>query len=57
MGGLPQPDLAIMGRLQAENPLIPVGIMGEADVFDLEIGLPPLPFRRPGQMRLVELLA
>ena len=30
--------------------------MGEANVFDLEIGLLFLPFRRPGQMRFIELL-
>jgi hypothetical protein len=30
--------------------------MGEADVFNLELILSSLPFRRPGQMRFVELL-
>jgi hypothetical protein len=56
MGGLPQPDLSVMGCLEAENPFVPVGIMGKANVFNLEIRLPSFPFRRPGQMRLVQLL-
>jgi hypothetical protein len=46
-----------MGRLQGENPPVPIGIMGEADVIDFEIGLPSFPFRRPGEMGFVELLA
>jgi hypothetical protein len=44
-----------VGRLNAENPLIPVGIMLETDVFNFEIGLTSLPFRRPGQMHLIKL--
>jgi hypothetical protein len=43
-------------RLQAENPLVPLGIMGEANVFDLEVSLLFLPFFRPRQMGFVELL-
>ena len=43
-----------MGRLQAENSPIPIGIMAEADVFDLEVILPPFPLRHPGQMHLIE---
>jgi hypothetical protein len=46
-----------MGRLQAENPLIPGGIMVEADVFDPEFILPSFPLRDPGQMHLIELPA
>jgi hypothetical protein len=57
MGGLPEPDLSVMGRLQAENTFIPTWIMGETNVFNPEIGLPFFPFPRPGQMRFVELLA
>ena len=45
-----------MGRLQAENSLVPKGIMREANILDLEFFLPGLPLRRPGQMGLVELL-
>jgi hypothetical protein len=36
-----------MGRLQAENPLVPKGIMGEANILNLEFFLPGLPLRRP----------
>jgi hypothetical protein len=31
--------------------------MGEANILDLEFLLPCSPFRHPGEMRLVELLA
>jgi hypothetical protein len=55
--GAPEQDFSIVSRLETENSLIPVGIMREANVFDLEIGLPGFPFPRPGQMRLVELLS
>jgi hypothetical protein len=55
--GVPEPGLPIARRLQAENPSVPAGIMSEANVFDLEIGLSLFPFLRPGQMGFVELLA
>ena len=57
MHGAPEQAFAVMGGLQAEQPPVPAGIVDEADVFDGEVGLPPSPFRRPGEMRLVELLA
>src|SRR5665213_217603 len=56
MRGAPEPDFAIVRRLQAENALVPERVVDEPDVFDLETKLPGLPFRRPGQMGLVELL-
>ena len=56
MHGAPEPALAIVGGLQAENSFVPVGIMGEANVFDLEIGLPGFPFHSPGKVRFIELL-
>jgi hypothetical protein len=46
-----------VGRLNAENSLIPTGIMTEADVFNLEVRLPSFPLRHPGQMDLLEMLA
>src|SRR6185437_7797064 len=52
----PEPGLAVMRGLQAEQPPVPVGVVNEADVLELEFELLPLPFRRPGEMRLVELL-
>jgi hypothetical protein len=55
--GLPEPRLPIARRLQAENPLVPVGIMRETNVLDLEIGLSLFPFYRPREMGFVELLA
>ena len=54
--GAPEPDVSIVSRLQAQNPLIPKRIVDEPDVFDLKIGLSVFPFFRPGQMGLVELL-
>ena len=56
MRRVPEPRFAIVGRLQAKNSLIPIRIVGEANVFDLEIWLLPFPFLRPGEVRLVELL-
>jgi hypothetical protein len=56
MRGLPEPGPAIMRGLQAEKPFVTVWIMDEADVLDLEVGLPLFPFLRPGQMGFVELL-
>ena len=46
-----------MGRLKAEIPLVPKGIMKEANILDLEFILSRLPFLRPSQMSLIELLA
>jgi hypothetical protein len=57
MGGLPEPVFSVMGRLQAEKALVPVRIVEEANILNLEFLLPRLPFLRPGQMRFVELLA
>jgi hypothetical protein len=45
-----------MGRLKAENSLVPKGIMAEANIRNLEFFLSRLPFLRPGQMGFVELL-
>jgi hypothetical protein len=45
-----------MRRLQAENPLVPKGIVREANVLDLEFLLSCFPFSRPCEMRFVELL-
>src|SRR5262249_43313908 len=56
MGGAPEQRFAVARRLQAEKPLIPVGIMLEADVFDSVLVLPCRPFHHPGEMRFVELL-
>ena len=56
MRGLPEPGLAIVRGLQAENPLVPVWIMDETDVLDLEVSLSRFPLFRPSQMRFVELL-
>lgn len=56
MRAAPQPGFAVAGGLDAENPLVPVWIVDKADVFDSEIRLLPFPFRRPGEMRFVELL-
>ena len=56
MRGLPEPRLSVTRGLQAEEPFSPTGIMGEADVLDLEISLSFLPLLRPSQMRFVELL-
>src|SRR5260370_9905979 len=57
MRGSPEPSLPIVRRLQAENPLVPVGIMRETNIFDLEILLSLFPFFRPSKMGFVELLA
>jgi len=56
MRGAPEPALAIMGGLQADDSFVPARVMGESDVFDLEIGLPGFPFRSPGEVRFIELL-
>jgi hypothetical protein len=56
MRGLPEPGLAIMRGLQTENPFVPVWIMDEADVLDLEVNLSLFPLFRPSQMRFIELL-
>src|SRR5215469_9782543 len=53
----PEPVAAVARRLQAEKPRVPVRIMNEADVLDHEIELLPLPFRLPGEMRFLGLLA
>src|ERR1700733_10743207 len=57
MHAAPEPGFSVVGCLNAENSLVPVGVVGEANVFDSKLGLPLFPFRRPGQMRLVELLS
>lgn len=57
MRGLPEPGLAIVRRLQAENSLVPAGIVRETNVFDLEVLLSLFPLFRPSQMCFVELLA
>lgn len=46
-----------MGRLQAEDSLIPRGIMAKANILDPEIILPSFPFGHPRQMHLIELPA
>jgi hypothetical protein len=56
MRGLPEPSLSIVRGLQAENPLVPVWIMDETDVLDLEVSLSLFPIFRPSQVRFVELL-
>src|SRR5205085_8896008 len=56
MRGSPEPSLSVVRRLQAENALIPVGIMNEAEVFDLEIKLLPLPLGCPRKVCFFELL-
>jgi hypothetical protein len=56
MRGLPKPSLSIMRGLQAENPFVPVWIMDETDVLDLEVGLSLFPLFRPSQVRFVEVL-
>jgi hypothetical protein len=53
----PKPVAAIARRLQAEKPTVPVRVVRKANVLDHEIELLPLPFRFPGEMRLLELLA
>src|ERR1700739_3222981 len=53
----PEPVAAIARRLQAEQPLVPVGVVNKADVLDHEIELLAFPLRLPGEMRLLELLA
>src|SRR5580692_13197550 len=55
-GGPPEPDIAVMGGLKTDDPLVPERIMGEADILNLEFLLPGFPFDRPSQMRFVELL-
>jgi hypothetical protein len=52
----PEPIFPISRRLQAEEPLVPKGIMNEADVLDLEFELLPPPFHFPGEVRFLELL-
>jgi hypothetical protein len=56
MRGLPKPGFAIVRGLQAEKPLVPVWIVDETDVRDLEVSLSLFPLFRPSQMRFVELL-
>jgi hypothetical protein len=51
---LPEPVSAIARRLQAEKPPVPVWVMDEANVLDRKIELLPLPFRRPGKVRIFE---
>jgi hypothetical protein len=45
-----------MCGLQTENPLVPVWVMDETDVVDLEVSLSLFPLFRPGEVRFVELL-
>ena len=52
----PEPNPAIMRRLQAKDASVPQRIMGEADVFDDDIRLPGLPLRPPYEMGFLELL-
>src|SRR4051794_24391271 len=53
---LPDPGLAIARRLQAEEALVPMRVVGEADVLDHERLLLPFPLDRPGEMRFLQLL-
>jgi len=46
-----------MSRLNAEISLIPKGIMGEANILNLEFVLSCLPLHSPSQMSFIELLA
>jgi hypothetical protein len=54
MRGLPKPSLSIVRGLQGENPFVPVWIMDETDVFDLEVSLSLFPLFRPSRVRFVE---
>ena len=56
MCSAPEPDLAIMRRLQAEDASVPQRIMAKADVFDDDIRLPGLPLRPPDELGFLELL-
>jgi hypothetical protein len=56
MRGSPEPYLTIVRSLQAENPFVPVRIVHETDVLDLEVQLSGFPLSRPRQVRLIELL-
>jgi hypothetical protein len=56
MRGLPEPSLSIVRGLQAENPFVPVWIMDETKVLDLEVSLSLFPLFRPSHVRFVELL-
>src|SRR5690242_9815607 len=56
MRGAPEPRAAIARGLQAEKSPVPLRIVSKTDVLELELGLTPFPFRRPGQMRFIELL-
>ena len=53
---LPEPVSAIARRLHAEKPPIPFCFMDEANVLDRKIELLPLLSRRPGKVRIFELL-
>src|SRR4051794_40226688 len=57
MRHLPKPVSSIARRLQAEEPPVPVWVMNEANVLDRKIELLPPRFRRPGKVRLFELLS
>lgn len=57
MRGAPEPGFPVAGRLQAEYSFVPVGVVGEANVFDSEILLLLFPLLRPGKVRFIELLA
>src|SRR3954470_12488139 len=52
----PDPGLAVARRLQAEEVLVPMRVVGEADVLDHERLLLPLPFDRPGEMCFLQML-
>jgi hypothetical protein len=56
MRGSPEPYLTIVRSLQAENPFVPVRIVHETNVLDLEVQLSRFPRFRPRQVRLIELL-
>jgi hypothetical protein len=46
-----------MGGLHAEKTPVPVGVVRETHIFDLEIGLPSFPLRHPGEMHQINLPA
>jgi hypothetical protein len=54
--GAPEPSPTIARGLQAEKPFIPMRVMNETNILDLEIGLTCSPFYRPSQVGFVELL-
>ena len=53
----PEKIRAVVSCLNTEDPPIPVWVVLETDVLNLEIGLAGFPFRRPSQMHLLEMPA